>query len=61
MFAFPKIGRNANMLSSNPIHIINHWLDEIEIIILKSIVEIRSTWVGSHIKTRNELNVSKEG
>lgn len=60
LFAFPKIGRKANIFSSKPIHIINHWLDEIETIILNIIVEIRSVWVGSHIKTRNELNVSKE-
>lgn len=57
----PKIGRKANILSSRPTHIINHWLDEIETEIPKIIIRIRRVWVGSHIKTRNELNVSNRG
>jgi hypothetical protein len=56
----PKIGRNENIFSSNPTQRISHWLDEIEIQIPIIIIMIRRTRVGSHIKTRSELNASKE-
>jgi hypothetical protein len=56
----PKIGRKKNIFNSKPIHKIIHWLDEIEIQIPIIITMIRRIRVGSHIKTRNELNISKE-
>lgn len=40
-FVVPKMGRKANILSSKPTHIINHWFDEIEIIIPKAMIEMR--------------------
>lgn len=42
LFAFARIGRKANMLSSIPIHIINHWFDEMESAMLSIIVVMRS-------------------
>lgn len=61
LWELPRIGKNENMLSSRPSHSINHWFEEMVIIIPRIIKEMSIIRVGSHIKTRNESNVSKEG